>query len=52
MSALAYQVNFPRSYYWIVNAFQSTSGNITALANGMNILKAAGMSNVLAGFNQ
>lgn len=52
MSALAYQVNSLCSYYWTVNAFQSTSGNITALASGINILKAAGMPNVLAGFNQ
>ncbi|KAL0474191.1 alpha-amylase [Neurospora intermedia] len=37
------------SYYWIVNAFQSTSGNITALANGMNILKAAAIDLSLYG---
>ncbi|EGZ77653.1 alpha-amylase A precursor [Neurospora tetrasperma FGSC 2509] len=37
------------SYYWTVNAFQSTSGNITALASGINILKAAAIDLSLYG---
>ncbi|WPJ58090.1 hypothetical protein SMAC4_08465 [Sordaria macrospora] len=37
------------SYYWTVNAFQSTSGSITALANGINTLKAAAIDLSLYG---
>ncbi|KAK3397706.1 alpha-amylase A precursor [Sordaria brevicollis] len=37
------------SYYWTVNAFQSTSGSISALANGINTLKAAAIDLSLYG---
>ncbi|KAK1778845.1 alpha-amylase [Copromyces sp. CBS 386.78] len=37
------------SYYWTVNAFQSTSGSISALANGINTLKATAMDLSLYG---
>lgn len=29
------------SYYWILRAFQSTSGSITALVDGLNTLRGA-----------